>query len=455
MPSNSLWLDGHQQKYKTLHGETKADVAIVGGGIAGLTTAYLLSAAGVNVAVLEARTICSGATGHMAAHFTSQRGLVYRKWLQRYGVERARLIAQANEGAISLAAGIVGAEEIDCALAPHDSYLFTNDAGRERELEAEAEAASKLGIMADMTNQAAFLFSYVAAVRFHRQASLHPVEYLSGLAYAITRNGGRIFEQSRAMQLSGDSVRTAEGHVRSKCTVVATSFPIVNIPGWYHLRMNRRRAYAAALEGAPVPAGIWSSCDRGGYTYRGQEQRLIVCGGDHRSGAENTTSGCDALRKDMLTQFPGATPTHLWSAQYADTVDGLPYIGKYSDKTPSMFVAAGFGRWGMAQGTLAGHILCDLVLDRKNPYAEIYSPQRPVITAAWGSALAMNLNTAWLLTSSAFRQKRPVCSHYGCRMVWNKDEGAWECPCHGSMFAEDGSVIDAPALKDIKSWKGP
>jgi glycine/D-amino acid oxidase-like deaminating enzyme len=455
MPSNSMWLTGRNQKYKSLYGEEKTDVAVIGGGIAGLTAAYLLSMSGVGVTVLEAGTVAGGASGHTAAHVTSQHGLAYAGLTRRWGEERARLIADANEKAIHLAAGIVEAENIACDFTAQDSYVFTEEVEKEGDIEEETEAASKLGIMADITNTDPFIFPYHVAVRFRNQAMMHPVNYVAGLAAAVVRNGGHIHELSRVLEYKEGVSKTADGSLKAKCTIIATHFPIVNVPGWYHLRMYRMRSWAVALENAPIPTGMWLSADRGGYGYRRQGSSLIVCGGDSRSGSEKETDHYDTLRKHALGRFPESKASNFWSGQYACTVDGLPYIGRYSDRTPSLFVAAGFGKWGMTQGTISGHIICDLVLDRKNPTADLYSPQRGLAPAAWGKTASVNLSTAWYLTSSAFKPQRPICSHYGCRMVWNKDEHTWDCPCHGSRFSEDGIVIDSPAVKNIQPQKGP
>jgi glycine/D-amino acid oxidase-like deaminating enzyme len=455
MPSNSLWLQGNVQKYETLLGETRADVAVLGGGIAGLTTAYLLSAAGVNVALLEARTIGSGTSGHTTAHVTSQHDIVYDKRIARFGFERAKLTADANEGAIRLIAGIVSAEGIECEFTSQDSHVFTKDAKKEREIEDEAEAASKLGIMADVISEPNFYSPYVAAVRFHNQAMFHPVKYMDGLTQAIVRNGGRIYEMSRALHISDNVVQTQDGLVRAKCIVVATHIPVVNFPGWYHSKMYQNRSYAVALECAPDLSGMWESADKEGYSYRLYGTRLIISGGDHRCGTEKSIDHYDAIRKYALSAFPASKPTNFWSAQDAITLDGLPYIGRYSEKSNNMFVATGFGKWGMTQGTLSGNILCDLILDKKNPYEEIYSPQRKTVPAAVGHAISMNAVTAWHLASNAFKTNCPTCSHFKCKLVWNRDERSWDCPCHGSRFAEDGSVLDTPAIHGIEPTSDP
>jgi glycine/D-amino acid oxidase-like deaminating enzyme len=455
MPSNSLWLEGHARKYETLRGDAKADVVILGGGIAGLTAAYLLSAAGVGVVVLEARTVVSGTSGHTTAHVTSQHDIVYAKRIKRFGLERARLIAEANESAIRLIAGIVEAEGISCGFLPQDSFIFTEDAKKEREIEDEAEAASKLGIMADVTSKAEFLFPYVAAVRFRNQAMFQPVQYLDGVASAIVRNGGRIYEMSRALHITDNAVQTDDGRVRTGFIVVATHIPVVNFPGWYHSRMYQNRSYVVALDNAPAVSGMWSSNEKDGHTYRMYGDKLLVCGGDNRCGTEKEIDHYDVLRKYTLGRFPSSRPSNFWSAQDAITLDGLPYIGRYSEHTRAMFVATGFGKWGMTQGTLAGSILCDLILDRENPWADVYSPQRKIVPAAVGHAVAMNAATAWHLASHAFKAKCPTCSHFKCKLVWNRDERSWDCPCHGSRFAEDGSVLDTPAIHGIEPSDNP
>jgi glycine/D-amino acid oxidase-like deaminating enzyme len=455
MPSNSLWLVGQKQKYEALTSNIKTDVAIVGGGIAGLTTAYLLSNAGVKVTVLEARTIGSGTSGYTTAHITSQHDLIYDKWIKRFGFERAKLIAEANEGAIHLVAGIVSSEDIKCNFTAQDSFVFTEDRKKEKDIEAEAEAASRLGIMADITNKAPFLFPYQAAVRFRNQAMFHPTLYLAALAETVVKNGGNIYEFSRVLEFTNGAVQTANGSVYAKCMVIATHIPIINSPGLYRSMMYQHRSYAVSLENAPLPTGLWVDDVIGGYTYRTYDSKLIISGGGHRCGTEKDIGHYDALMKYILGRFPGARPTNFWSAQDAITLDGLPYIGRYSDKSYNLFVATGFNKWGMTQGTLSGNLLCDLILDKKNPYAEIYSPQRLPVAAAVGNAVTMNLTTAWKFAFGKMKARCPTCSHFKCKLVWNRDERSWDCPCHGSRFAEDGSVLATPAIHGIEPQKGP
>lgn len=454
MPTDSLWLDGQTQRYESLSGEETTDVLVVGGGIAGLTSAYLLSMAGVNVTVLEAQTIGSGISGHGTAHVTSQHDLTHEKRIKRFGMDMAKAIAHADEKAIRLIAGIINAEGIQCDFTPQDSYVYTEDAAGVRDIEREAEAASRLGICADVTNQVKFILPYRAAVRFYDQAMLHPVKYLNGLAGAVAGNGGRIHEHSRVLHIKDGMARTAAGSVRAKCILLATRVPIATVPGWYRAMMIQRRAYAASVENAPLPEGMWVNAAKDGYTYRTHGNKLVIGGEQHRCGAEPEIEHFASLRKYIIEYFPEGRLTGFWSGQDAMTLDGLPYIGRYSDKSRNLFIATGFGLWGMTQGTTAGQLLCDLVLDRKNQYAEIYSPQRAPVPAAIGHALSMNLATAWHYASGGFHEGCPACSHLRCRLVWNRDERSWDCPCHGSRFAEDGSILDAPAVQGIEPRAG-
>ena len=450
MPSNSYWLQGRAQRFDQLRGETRADVTIVGGGIAGLTAAYLLSCAGVEVAVLEARTIGSGATGHTTAHLTSQHGLVWDTRIRRFGFDAAKRIAMANEGAIGLVAGIAREEGIDCDLQIVESHIFTDDYKLEKTIEQEAEAASRLGIMADVVSRSKFLLPYAVALRFQRQAMFHPFKYINGLADAALRGNARIYEQSRVLHIEDGLVRTADGSVRARCIVVATHIPVINFPGWYFSRLYQNRSYAVAVRGAPPLAGMWNSADTGGYTYRTHGDMLVISGGDHRCGTETGIDHYASLQRHITAMFPQAQAEHFWSAQDAMTLDGLPYVGRYSAKSNNLFVATGFGKWGMTQGSLAGMILSDMILDKHHEYTDIYSPQRTVLPITVGEAARQNAVTAWHLMSGMVKLKNPRCAHMKCKLEWNADDQTWDCPCHGSRFDPEGNVLETPSIHGIE-----
>ncbi|MDP2891556.1 MAG: FAD-dependent oxidoreductase [Bacillota bacterium] len=450
MPSKSLWLEERVQKFNPLRGEQAADVAVVGGGITGLTTAYLLTRAGMNVALVEAREVSSGASGHTTAHITSQHDLVYARWIKRFGMETASLYAKANESAISTIEGIIAEERIECDFTEVDSYAYTNDHARFTDILDEAQAASELGISAELKKDGDFILPYLMAVRFRNQAMFHPVKYLNGLAGAIVRGGGRIFEQSRVLHIREGQLETAEGVLRASKIIIATHLPVVNFPGWYFARVYQSRSYVLALSKAPQIDGMWDCIDKNGKTYRMYKDYLIVCGGGHKCGVQSKSSRYAELKSFCLRRIPGIRVEYSWSAQDGITIDGLPYIGQYSKKTPWLFVATGYAKWGMTQGTVAGSILASLIKKDENPYIDVFSPQRRMGLTAVSGLVSQNAATLAHLTTGFLRFGPPLCAHMKCRLVWNKDEHTWDCPCHGSRFDESGAVLEPPAIHGLK-----
>jgi glycine/D-amino acid oxidase-like deaminating enzyme len=450
MPSKSFWLEeSKEQQYETLVGEASADVIIVGGGIAGLTSAYYLTKAGKKVVVVEAKSIGRGATGHTTAHITSQHDLIYAKLTNKFGWDVAKAYAKGNEAAILQIAENVSHEKIDCDFSFTDSYLFTIEEDKVTKIEEEAKIALKLGIKADIRRKDGFILPYLAAVRFKNQAIFHPVKYINGLAKAIVDGGGSIYEESRVLHIDKERVETEKGTVRAPIIVIATHFPVINLPGLYFARIYQHRSYIIALSGAPLVEGMWVSAEDKGKTFRNYHDLLVICGADHKTGTQSDVNHYENLVSFQKKYFPQSLLEYSWSAQDGITMDGLPYIGQYSKKTPGVYVATGFGKWGMTKGTMAGSIISDLITGKQNPYAFAFSPQRKFTWAALGGALSINATTTAHLVGGLFRVSCPTCPHFKCKLKWNKDESSWDCPCHGSRFDQFGHVLESPAIHGI------
>jgi glycine/D-amino acid oxidase-like deaminating enzyme len=450
MPSNSLWLTQREQVYAPLEGDVSADAVVVGGGITGLTTAYHLTRTGMNVVLLEARELARGTSGHTTAHVTSQHGLVYARLVKQFGRETAAVYARANEDAIGSMEETVGREAIDCGWVRQDSMAFTHSHARLQDIMDETAAAKELGIDADLRKGGDFVIPYLMAVRFRRQAMFHPVKYLHGLAAAITRGGGRIFESSRVQHVVQGRVETHSGSVSAPRVVLATHLPVVNFPGWYFARMVQSRSYVLALSRAEAIEGIWDCIDKNGKSWRMYRDLLIIADSGHRCGTQGRTGHFEKLRSFAARRIPGSLPECQWSAQDGITVDGLPYIGRYSRKTPWLFTASGFAKWGMTQGTAAGIILSALVKGDPDPSLGAFSPQRRVGLPGFAGLVWQNAATLGHLTTGFLRFGPPLCAHMKCRLVWNRDERTWDCPCHGSRFDESGNVLDTPAIHGIR-----
>ena len=418
--------------FPPLWGETRTDVLIIGGGMAGLLCAHQLQNAGISCAVAEAATIAGGVTRGTTAKITSQHGLIYHQLLKRFGVETAALYWKANEQALSAFRALCAG--IDCDFSEQDSFLYSTD-NREK-LEAELEALDRIGARADFAEHLPLPFPTVGAVRFPRQAQFHPLKFLSGVVSDLT-----VYENTPVRGLKKGVAVTDHGVIRADAVIDATHFPFLNKHGSYFLKLYQQRSYVLSLKKAPVPDGMYLDERENGLSFRGSGGELLLGGGGHRTG--HAGGGWTELERFASAHYPGAEITHRWAAQDCMSLDGVPYIGRYSAGTPNLYVATGFNKWGMTSSMVAAQLLTDLIQGRGSPYAKVFSPSRSILHPQ----LAVNAGEAVknLLTFPAKR-----CPHMGCALKWNPAEHSWDCPCHGSRFTQDGRLIDNPATKDLK-----
>ena len=248
-----------------------------------------------------------------------------------------------------------------------------------------------------------------------------------------------------AQQIGKGTTGHTTAHVTSQHD--ATYNPVINFPEMYFAKMYQHRSYVLALSNAPKIEGMWVSIDPKGHTFRNEGDYIIVCGEDHKCGSQKNVNHYEDLNTFSHTYCPNAKLECQWSAQDDITLDNLPYIGKYSKGIGHAFVATGFGKWGMTQSNIAGRIICDLILKKENRVADIYSPQRDLKPIAIANAIVQNVITAFDLVFGQLRFTCPSCAHLKCKLVWNKDEKTWDCPCHGSRFEENGSVKVVIRLK--------
>jgi len=433
---NSVWADTVQMPaFDPLEGDTKTDVLIIGGGMAGLLCAWELSRAGADCLLMEEDRICGGVTRNTTAKITSQHGLVYHKLLRRFGEETARLYWQANEAALARYREL--AKEIPCDFELRDSYVYSID--RPDKLEQELEALNRLNVPAGYRRELPLPIPTVGAVRFRRQAQFHPLKFAAGIA-----RGLNIREGARAQAFEGKSVLTNQGKIRADQIIVATHFPILNKHGAYFLKLYQHRSYLLALENGPDVGGMYVDEAGDGVSFRNYEGMLLLGGGSHRTGKQgNAWSELESLAKLC---YPQAREYCRWAAQDCMTLDGVPYIGRYGKRTDGIYVATGFNKWGMTSAMAAAMLLCDLVQGRTNPWSGLFSPARTMLRP---QLLVNGAETARsLLTPTA-----PRCPHLGCALKWNGQERSWDCPCHGSRFSEKGCLLDGPATGDLKSHR--
>ncbi len=434
----SIWQkESKKPEFSALSGDIKTDALIIGGGMAGILCGYRLRQAGVDCVIAEARTICDGITKNTTAKVTCHHGAVFDTMLRRFGVERAGLYLRANQKAVEDFREL--SQTVDCDFEEAVSYVYSRF-DREK-IEKEVSALNKLGCSAQFTKQTELPFPVAGAVRMDGQAQFHPLKF----AYALAKELN-IYENTKITGLTSDGAISKHGRIRAKKIIVTTHFPFLNRHGMYFLKMYQHRSYVLALKNAPRLAGMYVDASDKGLSFRSYKNMLLLGGGGHRTGKRG--GGWRELSATASEYYPASEELCRFAAQDCMTLDDIAYIGSYSPSTPDVYVATGFHKWGMTSSMAAANILADLVCDRKNEYASVFSPARSIFRKQlWINAGESVLG---LLTPTV-----PRCSHLGCALKYNRQEHSWDCSCHGSRFTEDGRVIDNPAKKEISIQNRP
>jgi glycine/D-amino acid oxidase-like deaminating enzyme/nitrite reductase/ring-hydroxylating ferredoxin subunit len=476
--------------------DARANVCVVGAGIAGMTTAYLLARAGKTVIVIDDGPIGGGMTGRTTAHLVTALDDRYFELERLHGEEGARLAAESHAAAIDQVEHIVRSEKIDCEFERLDGYLFVPPGDAKKILDRELEAAHRAGLTDLEIVERAPIESYDTgpALRFPQQAQFHPLKYLAGLAVAIERDRGKIFTGTHASKIEGGEtarIETANGAVvTADAVVVATNTPVNDLIEIH----TKQSGYLTYVIGARVPTGsvtralFWDTPDP--YHYVRVESVddhdvLILGGEDHKSGQKDDANvRFAALERWSRTRFPMIEQIeYRWSGEVMEPIDGLAFIGRNPLDHDNVYIATGDSGNGMTHGTIAGMLITDLILGKENPWAKLYDPARKTLRAA-KEFLKENINVAEqlvdLLTpgevaseaeiapgsgrvirrglkkiavykddSGTVHQLSAVCRHLGCIVDWNSLEQSWDCPCHGSRYDARGKVIMGPANSDL------
>jgi glycine/D-amino acid oxidase-like deaminating enzyme/nitrite reductase/ring-hydroxylating ferredoxin subunit len=491
----SYWIDSTQlANYPKLSKDVIVDVAIVGGGIAGLTTAALLKKSGKTVAVLEARQIATAASGHTTAKVTSLHQIIYSSLIKKIGEEKARLYAEANQAGVERIAKFVAEEGIDCDFSRTKAYTFAETEKALEQVEDEVKAAHKLGLPVSFTSETSLPFPIKGAVQFDNQAQFHVRKYLLHLAQMIAGNGSFVFENTQVKSIEdGHScqVFTDYGVVSASDVVVATNLPMMD-EGLYFAKTFSKRSYliGAAIAPEKAPQGMFIGAEEEYYSIRTTPYQdkllLLIGGGGHKVGTVTQTE--DSYRKletFARERFDINAIQYRWSSQDVVSFDKIPYVGKLTPMSQHIYVATGFSLWGMSNGTISGMLLTDLILGRENAWLRVFDSTRatPFLTPE-SAKNNLEVTTHWIgdrlkgLSRSldqvaigegelvtvdghkvaAYRDESgtvhavsAVCTHLGCIVNWNSAERSWDCPCHGARFSCDGKVLNGPALKDLQA----
>ncbi len=429
--TNSVWEDTAKPvHFDTLQESKSTDVLIIGGGIAGILCAYKLKNEGVDCMLVEATEICSGITKNTTAKITLSHGLIYDKLKKRFGEEKASSYLGAQIKAGDEYERLC--QNIDCDYEKKDSYVYSLN--NRRKIEKEISVLGRLGVKAEFSDAVELPINVAGAVRVKNQAQFNPLKFL----YAIAKDLP-IYENTKVLELKPGKAITNRGEISYKSLIIATHFPMLNKHGGYFLKLYQHRSYVIAIKGTQNVNGMYVDESDTGLSFRSYGDVLLLGGGAHRTGKQG---GCwQELEEFARKHYKEPEIIRKWATQDCMTLDDVPYIGQYAKSTPDIFVATGFNKWGMTNAMAASDILCDLVQDKPNGYADVFYPSRTVLRPQ----LAVNAfeSTIGLLTPTA-----PRCPHLGCSLKYNSAEHTWDCPCHGSRFTKDGELIDNPATDD-------
>ena len=488
------WLDASDAVFPRLDRPLSVDVAILGGGIVGVSTALLLKRAGMTVAVIEASRVGTGVTGHTTAKLSSLHGLTYARIASSFGDDGARAYGEANQAGIEQVAAWVEQEGIDCDFRRKPNYTYAASREQLVDIEREVDAAQRAGLPASYTEETDLPYPIAGAIRFESQAEFHPHRFVSALAQLVAGDGSHVFEETRATGVSEGRpcrVETTGPALTAAHVVVATHFPFLD-RGLYFARIHPERSYALGLRVRdPAPQGMYISADQPTRSIRShpvEDGEILIVGGEgHKTGqGGDTLERYRALERFAHEHWDVESVDYQWASQDNYPVDHMPYIGRFLPHSRRLYTATGFMKWGLAQGVAAGMILEDLILDRKNAWASFYDPNRLKPLASAKDLVKENANVGLHFVGdrltkrggrdatelgpgeadiarldgekvAAFRDEdgrlhavSPICTHLGCQVNWNSGDRSWDCPCHGSRFSPDGEILHGPAVRPLE-----
>jgi len=504
--TNSVWSESTPAPpYEPLAGNATFDVAVVGGGVTGITAGLLLARAGRRVAVIDARRIGKGETGKTTAHLTEALDTPYSVLISRFGTDGARLAAAGQRDAIERIAGFIDECGITCDFRRVPGFQYAETLADRRAIEREARAVHKLGLNATVVDTVPLPFRTMGALRFDDQATIHPRMYLQGLERAFVALGGRIFEDTQIVAIDeGEPCRVISdrGMVAARDVIVAAHVPIVN-RFLLHAKLAAYRSYVVGIDlngDAGIGDGLyWDTADPYHYIRTqpaGGRRYLLVGGEDHKVGeSDDTTQPFGRLEAYVRVRFGRdvAATDYRWSGQIVESADGLPYVGRNS-LSHHVYVATGYGGNGITQGTLAAMVLADEICGLPNPLTALLDATRIKPLASAGAVLAENFDypkhmvadrlpghieggadalagiapgegqvlsiegerlAIYRNGNGQLNALSPVCTHLGCLVHWNTTEKSWDCPCHGSRFDPHGRVLNGPAVSPLEAKKIP
>ena len=495
--NKSYWVESTKKtNYPKISENWNTNVLIIGGGMTGIATAYMLSESGLNITIVDADRIAMGVTANTTAKITSQHGLIYDYLLNSYNFDTAKSYLDSNEEAIKNISSIINKENINCDFSYQDSYVYTCNKSNVTKIIDEVSAVTSLGLKAEYVTECPLPFSIEAAIKFSKQAQFHPRKYILSLLPILEKRGVQIFENSKVIDIKhiDDSyeVYIDNNKITCKYLVMASHYPIKNFPGMYFIKMYQDSSYAIGVElEKDIFDGMYISCDTPVTSFRNIVQDngkklLIVGGSSHKTGDTNADieSSYINLENYIKSIYPNAKIKYRWMTEDCVTLDKIPYIGEFSKFLPNMYVATGYKKWGMTTSHVAAKIISDKILGKENPYEKIYTATRiePIKNSKeFGSMLKQSVYSLAINKASPpiisytelendnggvvdykgkklgiYKDKNgkmfavvPYCKHLGCELSWNNLEKTWDCPCHGSRYDYTGKIITEPTTKSL------
>ena len=491
----SIWIEttGNDLNLKPMEKEQNTEVCIIGAGLMGLTTAYYLTLLGKKVMIVEKGEIGEKVSGNTTGKITSQHGLFYDHLIKDYGKEYARKYLEANEEAIKNIREIIEKQQIECDFSERKSYVYTLNEDEVIDIEKEVNAVNELGKEARLVTETDLPFKVKAAIEFNGQAQFNARRYMLGLAKLILKEN-KIYNFTTATDVKkeGDkfTVYTDRGNINAKYVVLATHYPIINLPGFHFLKMYQSTSYIIAIEtNSKLPQEMYINNKPPIYSFRTADYNgkevLLIGGSDHKTGEPiPDNSKYDELEKKAKEMYPDCKVLFKWNTRDCIGLDKIPYIGEFSNLLPNMYIGTGFKKWGITFSNIAANIIVDKIMGKHNKYEEIFTSTRlKPIKNRWEmknilkeSVESIALNKFKIQPASVdeiendnggiiqvngenigiYKDNKgniyavnPVCTHLGCLLSWNNLDKTWDCPCHGSRFDYMGKNIYEPAIKNL------
>ncbi|QXE00200.1 FAD-dependent oxidoreductase [Terribacillus sp. DMT04] len=482
-------------QFESLRYDAESEIVIVGGGITGIVTGYMLAQEGKQVTILEADALYSGTTGYTTAKLTAQHGLIYDEYMQHFNTDIAKTHYEACMDAIAFVKDTAKKHTIDCHLTEQDAYIYTKEKQNIQKLEKEFEAYQKLGITGELTDTIPLSFEVEKALVMKNQYQYHPLQFLNGLLQAFLEKGGKVYTNTPVdtIEEGSEPVVVTKTGLKVTCQKIisASHWPFYDGMGFYFARLYQDRSYVVAAKPKDTyPGGMYINADTPSRSVRSidteEHGTLLLIGGEsHRTGEGHPEEKYYKELTDYAAYLGTETPLYMWSAQDIVTLDNLPYIGYISKGKDNIFVATGYRKWGMTSSIVAALEISSLISSGISRYKNIYQPSRFQADPDVGSLTknvmevakefvigkleqpyeyvphlkpgeATKVRTNGLLLgvykdeTGEIHQVDTTCTHMKCEVNWNSAESSWDCPCHGSRFTGTGEVIEGPAKKPLK-----